>query len=156
MSENELYVVKEYKFDNPLFHKIVYQIDKCFRDCHNSFFHNFKYECIYDIKLTNFTNNEIIKLTISGKSMNLCELNKNLTVGRQNGFMFNQINKLTIKFCSHLRFINISYYLKFQVPMCHRQFFKLISQNREYVENFCNDTENLFHFACQKWIKKCM
>ena len=52
-------------------------IDKCFRDCHNSYPHNFKYECIYDIKLTNITNKEIISLRISGKSMRLFELKKN-------------------------------------------------------------------------------
>ena len=38
--------------------------------------------------------------------------------------------------------------------MCHRQFFKVISQNRDYVEIFCNDMENPFHFACQKWISQ--
>ena len=98
MDENELYIVEEYKFDNPLFTEIDSIIDKCFRDCHNSFFHNFKHECIYDIKLTNITNNETINLTISDKSMNLYELNKKLTVARENGFMFNQINKVTINF----------------------------------------------------------
>ena len=154
MNENELYVVKEYKFDNPIITEIDSIIDKCFRDCHNSYFHNFKYECIYDCKLTNITNNEIFNLTISGKSMNLYELNNKLTVARQNGFMFNQINNLSLNFYSHLRYINIRYYLKFQIPMCHRQFFRVISQNREYVDNFCNDLNNPFHFACQKWINQ--
>ena len=60
--------------------------------------------------------------------MNLHELNKKLTVARQNDFIFNQINKLTIKFYSHLRYINIGYYLKSQIPMCHRQFFRVISE----------------------------
>ena len=36
-------------------------------------------------------------------------LNKELKVVRQNGFIFDQINKLTIKFYSNLRYINISY-----------------------------------------------
>ena len=40
--------------------------------------------------------------------------------------------------------------------MCHRQFFRKILQNRDYVEKFCNDTENAFHFACQSWIENCM
>ena len=154
MNENEIYVVKEHKFDNPIITEIDSIIDKCFRDCHNSYFHNFKYEYIYDIKLTNITKNEIINLTISGKSMNLYELNKKLTVARQNGFMFNQINNLSLKFYSHLRYINISYYLESQIPMCHRQFFRVISQNREYVDNFCNDLNSPFHFACQKWINQ--
>ena len=38
--------------------------------------------------------------------------------------------------------------------MSHRQFFKVISQNRDYVEHFRNDMENLFHFACQKWFNQ--
>ena len=142
--------------DNALITETDSIIDKCFRDCINNYFHNFKYECIYDIKLTNITNNEIINLTISGKILNLYDLNKKLTVARQNGFMLNQINRLTRKFYSHLRYINISYYLKSQIPMCHRQFFKVISQNRDYVESICNDMENLFHFSCQKWIKNFM
>ena len=122
MNENELYFVKENKYDKPVITEIDSIIDKCFTDCHNSYFHNFKYECVYDIKLTKITNNEKFNLTISGKSMNLYVLNKKLTVARQNGFMFNQINNLSLKFYSHLRYINISYYLKFQIPMCPRQF----------------------------------
>ena len=77
MNGNDLYVVKEYKFDNLIITEIDSIINKSFRDCHNSNFNNFKYECIYDFKLTNITNNEILSLTISGKSMNLYELNKN-------------------------------------------------------------------------------
>ena len=83
MDENEIYIVKEYKFDKPIITEIDSIIDKCFRDCHNSYFHNFKYECIYDIKLKNVTNNETINLTISDESMNLYELNKKLTVARK-------------------------------------------------------------------------
>ena len=88
MNENELYVVKEYKFDNPLFHKIDSIIGCCYRDWHNEYFHTFKYVCIYGIKLTNITNNEIINITISDKSMHLYELNKKLTVARERGFRF--------------------------------------------------------------------
>ena len=76
MNENELYDVKEYKFDNPPIHKIDSIIDGCYRDCHSKYFHTFKYVCIYDIKLSNITNNEIINLSISDESMNLFELNK--------------------------------------------------------------------------------
>ena len=46
MKENEIYFLKEYKFDNPLITDIDSKIDKCFRDCHKNYFHNFKYECI--------------------------------------------------------------------------------------------------------------
>ena len=35
--------------------------------------------------------------------------------------------------------------------MCYRQFFRKISQNREYIQTNCNDRRNRFHFACRKW-----
>ena len=41
--------------------------------------------------------------------MSLYDINKKTTVARQNGFMFNQINKITKKLYSLLRYINISY-----------------------------------------------
>ena len=155
MNENELYVVKEYKFDNPLISKIDSIIDGCYRDCHNKYFHTFKYVCIYDIKLTNITNNKKINITISDESLGLYELNIKLTIARQRGFILNQINKLTIKIYSHQRYISISYYLKHRIPIMHRQFFKILSRNRNYVETHYTDRNNPFHVACQKWIKSC-
>ena len=50
------------------------------------------------------------------------ELNKKLAITRERGFKFNQINKLTIKIISNLQSINICYYLKHRIPMCHRLF----------------------------------
>ena len=49
--------------------------DSCFKDCHNEYFHNFKYECIYDIKFKKIANNETINYTVSGKNMELYDLN---------------------------------------------------------------------------------
>ena len=153
MIENELYVVKENKFDNPLLTETDSIIDSCFKDCQNNYFHKFKYKCIYDIKLSSITKKETIKMKLIGKSMILCKLNKDKNV-RQNCFIFNQINNLTKKFYSHLRYINVSSYLKFQILMCHRQFFRKNSQNREFIKNFCNDVENPFNFACQDWFNQ--
>ena len=106
---------------------------------------------VYMILNSNITNNEIINLTIMGKSMNFYELNKKLTIARQIGFIFNQINKLTIKIYSNLSNINIHYYLKHRIPMCQRQFFKTLSQNPNYVKTHCNDLYNPFRLACRKW-----
>ena len=156
MNENELYVVKEYKYNNPIITRTASIIGECYRDCHNRYFHTLKYVYIYDIKVTNILNKEVIKITISDESMNLFELNKKLTVARQRGYIFNQISKLTIKICSHLRYIHISYYQKLPMPMYCRRFFRVISQNREYVDNFCNDRNNPSLFAFQKWIENCM
>ena len=79
-------------------HKIDSIIDNCIRDCNNKYFHTFDHICVCDIKLTNIGNDEIVNLTISDESMDLYELNKKLENARQDGFLFNQINKLTKKF----------------------------------------------------------
>ena len=88
MNENELYVVKGYKISNSLITRIHSLIDGCYGGCHNKSLLTFKYVCIYDIKLTNITNNEVIIITISDESMNLFELIKKLTVARQRSYIY--------------------------------------------------------------------
>ena len=98
MEENQLTIVKEYEFDNPLIQNIDSIINKCYRYCHNKNFHTFEYECVYDLNFTIINNNETDNFTISDKNVGVYELNKKLTLARKRGFIFNQINKLTIKF----------------------------------------------------------
>ena len=83
--------------------------------------------------------------------MGLFELNKQLTVVLQNGILFNQINKLTIKIYSNLSLTKIHYYLKLRIPIIHRQFLRKLSPNPEYIQTHCNDRRDPFHFACRKW-----
>ena len=63
MNENRL-TVKEYKFRKPDNHKIVSIIDKVVRDCHRKYFHTFEYRCLYYVKFTNTTTNQIVNITI--------------------------------------------------------------------------------------------
>ena len=77
MNENQLTIVKEYEFNNPLIQKIDSIIDICIKDCHNKYFHKFDHICEYDLSFTNITNKEIVNFTLSDKSMGLYELNKN-------------------------------------------------------------------------------
>ena len=151
MNDNQLTIVKEYEFDNPRIQKIDSLIDNSFRDCHYKDFHTFDHVCEYDLNFTNTTNNETVNFTNSDKSMIMYELNKKLTVARENGFIFNQINKLTIKIYSNLSNINIHYHLKLVSPPLHLQFFIKVSQNRDYIQTLCNDRRNPFHFACRQW-----
>ena len=90
MNENDLYLVKEYNFDNPLIEKIDSIIDNCIRDCHDKKYHTFDHICEYDLNFRNTSNNESVNFTTSDKNMNLHELNKKLTLVRQNGFIFIQ------------------------------------------------------------------
>ena len=144
-------IVKEYEIDSPLIQKIDSIIDNCIRDCHNKYFHTFDHICEYDLNCTNITNNETINFTISEKCMGMYELNKKLTIARENGFIFNQINKLTIKIYSNLSNINIHYHLRLGVSPLHRRFFINLLKNRDYIQTFCNDRRNPFHFACRQW-----
>ena len=80
MNENQLTVVKEYEFKNPLIQKIDSIIDNSLRDCHKKYFHTFGHICEYNLNFTNTINNESVNFTISDKSMGLYELNKKLTV----------------------------------------------------------------------------
>ena len=50
MNENELYVVKKYKFDNPHITDVDSIIENCFNDCRNNYFHEFKERCIFDFR----------------------------------------------------------------------------------------------------------
>ena len=151
MNENELYVVKEYKFDSPLITKIDSIIDNCIKDCHNKYFHTFDHICEYNLNFTNITNNETVNFLISDKSLGMYELNKKLTIARENGFIFNHINKLTIKTLSNLSHINLHYHLRLGASPLHRQLFRILSRNRDYIQTHCNDRRSPFHFACRQW-----
>ena len=57
-----------------------------------------------------------------------------------------------MKIFSNLSYITFCYSLKKWILILHRQFFRIISQNPEYVITFCNDLNNPFHFVCRKLI----
>ena len=149
MNKNQLTIVKEYKFDKPLIQKMDSLIDNSIRDCHHKYFHTFDHICEYDLNFTNITINETVNFTISDKYMGMYELSKKLAIARGRSFKFIQRKQLTIKINSNLQSINVCYYLKHRIPMCHRLFCRRISQSKEYIENFCNDINNPFHFACR-------
>ena len=52
MSENELYLVKENIFDNPIVQKIDSPIDNSIRGCHHKYFHTFDHICEFDLNFT--------------------------------------------------------------------------------------------------------
>ena len=150
-NENQLTVVTEYKFVETAFNKIDSIIDNCYRDCHNKYYHTFKYECIYDLNFTYTSNIEIVNVTISDKNMGLFELNKKLVVARQRGYIFTEVNKLTVQIYSNLSNITIHYHLKLGLPPLNRLFFIKISQSRDFVQTHCNDRRHAFRFACRQW-----
>ena len=71
MNENQLTIVKEYNFDNPLIQNIISIISECYRDCHHKYFHTLEFICEYNLYFTNTDNNESVNFTISDKSMGM-------------------------------------------------------------------------------------
>ena len=153
INENKLTVVKEYEYYNPIIQNIDFIINKCCRDCHNKYYHTFEDECVYDLNFTKITNNEIVNFTISDENLGMYELNKKLTLARERRFIFNHINKLTIKIYSNLSNINIHYHLILGASPLHRQFFMKLLKNRDYIQTHCNDLNNPFHHAFHQWYK---
>ena len=155
INENKLFVVKEYKFGGKDIHEIDYILDDVIKDCRRNYFHTFEYKLFYDINFTNISNNEEVNLIIIHKSMEFKTefygLNKKIKNARRNGFIFNQVNQLTIKIYSNLSYINIHYHLRLGAPPLHRQFFIKLLKNRDYIRTHCNDINNPFQFACRQW-----
>ena len=102
------------------------------------------------LNLQKNANNETNNITSSDKEISSYGLNKLLKVATENSFVFNQMFNLGINFYSNLSNIGIRYFLKLQIPIMYRQFFRLISLNPDFEETFCNDLNKPFHFACQK------
>ena len=152
MNDNQLTVVKEYEFKNPLIQKIDSIINTCYRVCYNNYYHTFEYECVYDLNFTNITNNKTVNFTISDKDLNMYGLNKKLALARERGFKFNQINNFKRKIYSYISYMNIDYRLKLsKTPPLYYNFFRKIAHNYDYIQNHCNDLNNRFQFSCRRW-----
>ena len=79
-------------------------------------------------------------------------LGTKIKVARWKGFKLIEIVKFTLKIDSNLSAMNITYYLKHQKPIIHREVFKLISPIPEYVKTHSVDRVNCFHFTCCRWV----
>ena len=120
-----------------------------------SVFIHSKIDLFIKINFTEISKNDENCFTITHASMDFKTgfygLNKKNQKCSKNGFIFNRIVKLTTKMYSNLSNKNICHYLKHRIPMCHRQFFRLISQNPECDQTHCNELNNLYQFSCRKW-----
>ena len=113
---------------------------------------------MHDIKFTNITNNETAFLNVNHDCLeyktDYCGLNKKVKNAKLIKFKFDEILKLLMKFYSSLSNTNICYYLKHRIPIMHRQFFRIYSQNPDYVKTLCNELENPLNFEIRNWMIK--
>ena len=155
MNENQLTIVKEYDFNKPGIHEIDYLLEDIIKDCRNRYFHTFKFKLVFEINFTNISNNEEVNFTITPRSMEFKTefygLVKKTRNSQRTGLIYNQRNNFERKIFITLFEKNIHSYLKLQIRLMHRHFFKIISQNPDYNQTLCKNLVNLFHFACRKW-----
>ena len=140
-NDDEIKVVKIYEYYEININEICYLYTKSFKDCINNYFKKFKNICEYDLIFAIDNNNVNIK--ISGSCMLRYELNKKIDIARENGFEFNSIDKLTIKFYTALDHNNIHRHLKFKSPILARQFLKAICRDHGNIQRFSNIFHNL-------------
>ena len=148
-------LVKVYEINNPQIYKdnldqlVASKLMNAYK-----LFHTYKYECIYDLNYMNtnsYSGNLSILLKEREYKYQLYGLHKKLKNIETGTRVFLNIEKITVKIYSSITNINKRYYLKLNIPIMHRQFFKIISKNPEYIKNFCTDMENPFHLACHNW-----
>ena len=142
-------LVREYEVIRPDIHNVDSVIDNVSKHCHNEYFHIFEYKCIYDIKFTNITKNELLNLIVAGKQMNLYGLRK-IENWTRNWF-YNYSNKWNDKKnlfdSTKYNYMLLFKILKTNIPST---IFKIISRKPEYVENFCRNLNDRFLFACRR------
>ena len=111
---NESTVVKEYDFIQPDIYEIDYLLEYIFKNCRNMYSQTFEYKFVYNIKFTNVSNNKEVNFTITHRSTEFKTefygWNKKIKNARRNGFIINQINKLTMKIYSIISNINIHFF----------------------------------------------
>ena len=104
------------------------------------------------IYFTNNTNKKTVNFTISDKDLGLYELNKKLTLARERGYIFNQINTFKLKIYSNISNINLDYRLRLsKTSPLYYQFFRKLACNHDYIQTHCGDINNSFHIACRLW-----
>ena len=157
INKDRLTIVKEYKFGEKDIHEIDYILKDVIKDCRINYFHTFEYKIVYDINFTNISNNEEVNLIITHNSnefkTEFYGLNKQIKNARRNNFVFNQINNFKIEIYSNLSNINAHYHLLLGASPLHRQFFKHLLKNPDYIRNHCNDLNNSFNFKCFRWYR---
>ena len=157
INKNKLFIVKKYEFGEKGIHEIDCLIDDVIKDCRRNYFHTFEYKLVYDINFTIISNNEEVNLIITHKSNEFKSefygLNKKIKNARRNNFVFNQIKNFKIEIYSNLSNINAHYHLLLGASPPHRQFFKHLLKNPDYIRNPCNDLNNSFNFKCFRWYK---
>ena len=91
--------------NKPQIDEVDYLLDKVIKGCEMKFFHTFKYRCVYDINVTNITNNEKVILIISHEYIEFKTkhygVNKKVNKKKNSKFKIDEMFKITIKIYSN-------------------------------------------------------
>jgi len=90
---------------------------------------------------------KVVKINCSPIS---CHIRKR-EIASKNRFVVNRIIKLTIIIEKDIKKFLINTYLKTKLLMCVRRFFFNIANNAEFLDIYCDDTNNKLHRAYRQW-----
>ena len=142
--------VKENVFYNINIEHVDEIIVKASSDCSYRYFHSCSLRPIFNVKVIdmedNKTKNELIKYTSSGMILFLCRM-------RKKGYKVIKINKLTLRYCGDIDDLNVCYSLKLQLPFSPLEiaFYKNITTNDDYINNYCVPIQSVFTEKIIKW-----
>ena len=86
---------------------------------------------------------------VEGKRVSYCARKRE--IASKGRFEMIKVNKLFLTIVGEIQKSVIDTYLKLQIPMLWRHFFKNIANNRDYVYKFCNRPPNKFDRHCREW-----
>ena len=147
----------EYNFNNPDINEVNNNIDKTTKKHDRKNFTRYMYnkpprkrDIIYDLEFIDKRKNKIfnIKDKKSGETTNK---NTKMIIARQNHFTFKKTNKLNIIIEGRKTNHVINTYLNMRIRMGVRRFFTKIAHNKDFIDNFCNDENNIFHHFYRDW-----
>ena len=148
------FLVREYEFNNPDINNLDSIFKNLYQKCKDKFFYKFNRSCEYSLQFTDIRKNKLVNKKVKiiyCRTEVLKYLVGKTVIASSKNFVFNHIDKLTIKFTALFTDIKIFHYLQQSTPCIVREFFKKRAHNEDYVVNFCNNVYNLFHRMCMRW-----
>ena len=109
-----------------------------------------KRDIIYDLEFTDKRKNKIVNIK-DKKSGEIRSKTTKMIIPRRNHFTYKKTNKLNIILEGRITNHVINTYLKTRIPMGVRRIFTKIAHNKDFIDNFCNDADYIFHHFYRDW-----
>ena len=147
----------DYEFNNPDINEANNIIRKTTKKHDRKDFTRYKYnkpprkhDVIFDLEFTDKRKNKTLDIKVN-EHCGIRGKIERMILARQNNFTFNKKNNLKIIIEGRITNHVINTFLKMRIPMGIRRFFMKITHNKDFIDNFCNDENNIFHHFHRDW-----